>query len=53
MTKNKIGSTPLHLAALEGSLSAVCTSIDEFKCDPNTKGFEGKTIALCCSKGTC
>ena len=32
----------LHIAALEGSLSTVCTLIDEFKCDPNTKGFGGR-----------
>ncbi|KAL5474710.1 hypothetical protein EMCRGX_G026695 [Ephydatia muelleri] len=36
-------NTPLHLAALEGSLSTVCTLIDEFKCDPNTKEFKGRT----------
>ena len=35
-------NTPLHLAALEGSLSTVCTLIDEFKCDPNTKVFKGR-----------
>ena len=34
------GNTPLHIAALEGSLSTVCTLIDEFKCDHNRKGFE-------------
>ena len=34
--------TPLHIAALGGSLFAVYTLIDEFKCDPNTKGSTAK-----------
>ena len=43
MAKDDDGNTPLHIAALGGSLSTVCTLIDEFKCDPNTKGFYGRT----------
>ena len=42
MAKDDNGDTLLHVAALGGSLSAVCTLIDEFKCDPNTKGFEDR-----------
>ena len=42
LSRDKDGDTPLHDAALGGSLSVVCTLIDEFKCDPNTKGFEGR-----------
>ena len=42
MTKDDNDDTPLHIAALGGSLSTVCTLIDELKCDPNTKGFEGR-----------
>ena len=42
MAKENSGDTPLHLAAWGESLSAVCTLIDEFKCDPNTKGFVGR-----------
>ena len=43
MANNNDGNTPLHLAALGGSLSTVCQLIDEFKCDPNTKGSKGRT----------
>ena len=42
MAKDDHGDTPLHYAALEGSLSTVCVLIDEFKSDPNTKGFKGR-----------
>ena len=42
MAADKDGDTPVHIAAMGGSLSTVCTLIDEFKCDPNKKGFEGK-----------
>ena len=42
MAKDEHGDTPLHLAALGGSLSTVCTLIDEFKCDPSTKGLNGR-----------
>ena len=42
MAKDNNGDTPLHRAALGGSLSAVCTLIDESKCDPNTKGFKSR-----------
>ena len=40
LVKDNNGDTPLHCAALGGSL---CTLIDEFKCDPNTKGEYGRT----------
>ena len=37
MAKDNEGDTPLHLAATEGPFSVLCTLIDEFKCNPNTK----------------
>ena len=43
MAKDNSGDTPLHRAALGGSLSTVCTLIEEFKCDPNTMGFRGRS----------
>ena len=43
LAKDNDGDTALHLAVLGGSLSTVCTLIDEFKCDPYTKGSQGRT----------
>ena len=40
--KHQDSKNPLHIAVLEGSLTTVCTLIDEFKCDPNTKGLKGR-----------
>ena len=50
MAKDGGSNTPLHLAALEGSLSTVCTLIDEFTCDPNTKGFKGRIPLHCAAQ---
>ena len=43
MARDDDGDTPLHIAALEGSLPTGCTLIEDFKCDPNIKGFKGRT----------
>ena len=48
MAEDDDGDTPLHIAALGGSLTAVCTLVDEFKCDPNTQGLKG-IIPLHCA----
>ena len=50
MAKDNSDDTPLHVAALGGSLSTVCKLIDEFKCDPNTKGFEGRMPLHCAAQ---
>ena len=46
------GDTPLHNAALGGSLFVVCTLIDEFKCDPNTKGWKGRIPLHCAAENS-
>eukprot|EP00731_Ephydatia_muelleri_P021526 Em0014g117a len=43
MAEDADGDTLLHLRASGRSLTAVCTLIEEFKCDPNTKGLNGRT----------
>ena len=48
MANDDDGDIPLHLAAFGGSLSVLCSLIDEFWCDPNTKGSKGR-ISLHCA----
>ena len=42
--RNNQKDSPLHLAARRGHTNVVKALIDDFNCNPNETGFEGRTI---------
>ena len=42
--RNNQNDLPLHLAARRGHTNLVITFINDFNCNSNERGFEGRTI---------